>query len=256
MERLEEIAETYEHDYSMLIYHELSAKLFIKTRKPRKANIEVNSSIALCRKTGNIPALIYFYGMRARVEILMGKMDSAVETLSEVEALIRQTDFPPPRNTIRYLMSRFLFDITMLERAIRAGDQQSIGKYAKASEKSGKKAVSLSAKQAGDKTEAYRLMGVRFWLSGSQHKALKWFSKSIEIGKRLGAKVELARTYREVGKRLLEKGSRHNVLASVSAESYLEMAEVLFREMDLMEADLRELRNGVPHHVQTNRTSF
>jgi hypothetical protein len=84
------------------------------------------------------------------------------------------------------------------------------------------------------------LLGLYHWLTGRQGKALEWWHTSIEEGQRLGARVELARTYMEVGKRLLEENSRFRELNEVKAEEYLEKARTLFEAMDL-QWDLDEL---------------
>ena len=88
-------------------------------------------------------------------------------------------------------------------------------------------------------------MGVYYWLIGKQKKALKWWDKSIRIGEHLGARPELARTYMEVGKRLLEPKSKHGALNGLSAEDYLGKARALFEEMELA-WDLQELEKVLP----------
>jgi hypothetical protein len=95
-------------------------------------------------------------------------------------------------------------------------------------------------KVASDKTETFKLMGVYYWHIGKQKKAITWWGKSIRIGKELGARTELSRTYMEVGKRLLEKKSKFQQLNGIQAGEYLEKARVLFQEMEL-EWDLEEL---------------
>jgi hypothetical protein len=140
-------------------------------------------------------------------------------------------------------MSRFVLDLTMLEKAVEEQDSEAVKKYGAESLKSGKKATALCSKEAGDSTEAFRLMGTRSWLLGSRDAAIKWFSKSIRIGKSLGARLELARTYREVGRRLTEDGSPQQKLESVDSEGYLKMAESLFEEMDL-KTEAGELREA------------
>ena len=97
-----------------------------------------------------------------------------------------------------------------------------------------------SRKVAQHRTETYRLRGIYCWLIGNQKKALKWWSKSIREAEHLGARLELSRTYFEIGKRLLEPESRYTVLGSTSREEYLEKAQALFEEMDL-QWDLDEL---------------
>ena len=97
-----------------------------------------------------------------------------------------------------------------------------------------------SQKVAQHRTEAYRLMGIYYWLLKSQKKCLMWWNRSIREGERLGARLELSRTYFEVGKRLLEPESKYQKLNGIKAEEYLEKARVLFEEMNL-QWDLDEL---------------
>ena len=90
------------------------------------------------------------------------------------------------------------------------------------------------------KTEALKQMGIYYWLIDKQRKAMKWWRKSIQEGQRLNYRVELSRTYYEVGKRLLEPKSKYKELDRIKAEEYLEKARVMFVEMDL-QWDLDEL---------------
>ena len=83
-------------------------------------------------------------------------------------------------------------------------------------------------------------MGIYYWLIKKQKKALKWWSKSIAEGERLGARPELSRTYMEVGKRLFEPKSKFKELNGIKAEGYLEKARSMFEDMDL-QWDLNEL---------------
>ena len=83
-------------------------------------------------------------------------------------------------------------------------------------------------------------MGIYYWLIGNQQKASKWWNRSTAEGERLGARIELARTYREIGKRFLEKESRFSELNGIKAEEYLDKARVLFEGLNL-QRDLEEL---------------
>ena len=86
-------------------------------------------------------------------------------------------------------------------------------------------------------------MGRYYWLIGKQRQALAWWTRTILEGERLGARPDLARTYFEVGKRLLEPQSRYRELNGISAKEYLDKAEKLFREMDL-QWDLEQLERA------------
>jgi hypothetical protein len=101
-------------------------------------------------------------------------------------------------------------------------------------------ALKISYKIALNKIHVMRLWGLYFWLSQKQNKAIGWWQKTIDEGKRLKARPELARTYMEIGKRLLEEKSKYRELNSIKAEKYLEKAREMFEEMDL-QWDLDEL---------------
>ena len=120
-----------------------------------------------------------------------------------------------------------------MEQSRKTGDAQDVVNNKTNALKAGKKAVKTSRKVAFDKIETYKLMGVYYWLIGKQRKALNWWTKSIFVGEQLDGRLELSRTYFEVGKRLLEPGSKHNALNGMEAEEYLEKARTMFEEMDL-----------------------
>jgi hypothetical protein len=56
----------------------------------------------------------------------------------------------------------------------------------------------------------------------------------------MSARLELSRTYFEIGKRLSEPKSRFNNLKGIKPEEFLEKARTMFVEMDL-QWDLDEL---------------
>ena len=93
---------------------------------------------------------------------------------------------------------------------------------------------------APHQTHVFRLMGEYSWVVGNQNKAIKWWNKAIKKGEELGARLDLSRTYFEVGKRLLEPNSKYKDLNGITAEEYLEKARTMFVEMDL-QWDLDEL---------------
>jgi hypothetical protein len=63
----------------------------------------------------------------------------------------------------------------------------------------------------------------------------------MELGKRIGARLELARTWMEVGKRLLKQGPVASEMDGVSAEEYLSRAKAFFKEKEL-DWDLAQLQ--------------
>jgi len=100
-----------------------------------------------------------------------------------------------------------------------------------------------ASKYAPNRTETLKLMGVYYWLTGRQKKALNWWGKALETAYRLRARTELSRTYLEIGKRLQEEKSKFQKWNGIHADRYLEKAERLFRKMGL-ERDLRDLNRS------------
>ena len=79
---------------------------------------------------------------------------------------------------------------------------------------------------------------------GNHKAAYKAFNKTIKIGEKLKAKLELSRTYFETGKFLSDPKTNYNELNGHSASHYLEKAKSMFEEMDL-QWDLEEYRKFV-----------
>jgi hypothetical protein len=95
-------------------------------------------------------------------------------------------------------------------------------------------------KYAANKTEVFRYRGVYNWLVGKQNNAIRWWRKSINIGRELQALPELARTYMEIGKRLMEEKSKFNEIDGREYKWYLNEAEKIFKKLNL-EWDIEEL---------------
>jgi hypothetical protein len=136
---------------------------------------------------------------------------------------------------IDYLMAQFEFNTKSLEEKLLSNDKDKILEYRKKAYRSAVAAKKiLMHKYAVGRIEYFRLMGQFYWLVGKQKKALGWWHKSMEEGKNLGARADLARTYMEVGRRLLEPESRYKEFNRLKAEQYLEKAKAMFQEMDLL----------------------
>ena len=240
IKKLHELSETYESENFIIERYTLKAKYLLKCRKLQDAQIEVDAGIAFDIQTGVELQHIYFLGFKASICILLKDIDGAKQTLSQAKAIQMIKGRVPPFFISSYLMSQFLFDLFLLEESVLSQDKSNISKYHKKAYKSGKNALSNSYKHACDRTEAMRLMGIYNWLIGNQRKASKWWNKSVAEGERLGARIELARTYMEIGKRFLKKESRFHELNGIKATEYLEKARVLFKEMNL-QWDLDEL---------------
>ena len=237
--RLNDIFEVYKNDISISLKYELNANMLMECRKLPDALIEVEKGIDFVKKAGLNHFLIEMYSCKAWIDLMMGNTEKTKRSLQHANKLRQQLDLVPFQLSSFY-RSQLEYDLYRLEKSIKSGNKSEPVEYRKKALKSSKMLLKVSQKAAQHRTESYKLTGVYYCLINEQKKALKWWRKAIEEGARLGARLELSRTYFEVGKRLLEAESKHKTLGGIKAEEYLEKARVLFEEMDL-QWDLDEL---------------
>jgi len=139
-----------------------------------------------------------------------------------------------------FRLSQFIFDLFLFEESIESNEESKISKLRKKTHRSGKAAIKNAKKYAANKTEVFRYKGVYYWLVGKQKNAIRWWRKSINIGRELQALPELARTYMEIGKRLMEKKSKFNEIDGKENKWYLNESEKIFKKLNL-EWDIEEL---------------
>ena len=240
VETLCEIGETYRRELITARKYTLNTKLLLKSRKLVDGLKEAGDGIALLTGIGQNIYCLAVMGMKANIEILLNDFPGAERTLRQAKELIAYEKRVVPSYKSSLLISQFLYDLYMLKEALAAGDKGKIAKNRRGARRSGMAAYKNSLKFAGDQTEVFKLMGIYDWMIGKQKKALDWWRRSIITGEHLGARLELARTYMEVGKRLLEEKSKYRRLDGLQSGEYLARARVLFEEMEL-EWDLQEL---------------
>ncbi|MBC2713945.1 MAG: AAA family ATPase [Desulfobacteraceae bacterium] len=241
VDKLSEMAEVYENVFSRAHKYEVNLKLLLKQRKLHSILDEIEEGINFGHKIGMKIYVFVYLLYKARVQILLNNIDGAEESLSLSYAREYQAAaLPLPYYHGYLLLTQFILNLHRLEAMSVTGDKSQIKKIQNDAIKFGKKAIKKSRKATSERTETLKLMGTYYWLIGKQKKALKWWNKSIKEGERLGARLELSRTYFEVGKRLLEPNSKYKELNNITAEEYLEKARTLFEEMEL-QWDLDEL---------------
>jgi len=219
--------------------YQVDIELLIVCRLLFQAQNAANDLISFSVKMGQIDDFPG-YGWRAVAQVLMKDFTAARDSLEHADQCRRKQSFWMPWYLSSSLLGQFLLDLHLLEDSIDGGSRSLISKLAKATRKSGRRAVRNATKFAPQRTWNYRLMGEYYWLVGKPRKAFQWFDKSIQEGERLGARPDLSRTYMEVGKRLQEPQNKFKELNGISAPEYLDKAETLFREMDL-QWDLEQL---------------
>ena len=237
-----EIGEAYDSSVHTVFAHALKADFLVKTRA-REALAEAEQCFLYSREKSTEIHILMHLGFKAEALILLNDHEGAEESLSQAKAIYEKQKLLMPLFAAPYLAVRFLADIHPLEMTIRSEIPSNLAHLRKQAYQAGKAALRNSRKYAPYRTKIFRLMGLYYWLIGKQGKALTWWTRTIREGERLGARPDLARTYFEVGKRLLEPHSKYKELNGISAKEYLDKAEKLFREMDL-EWDLEQLERA------------
>jgi tetratricopeptide (TPR) repeat protein len=246
-DKLSEIGEVYDNNFLRVIKCFLRTRLLLQHRKLFEALREVEAGMDLSGSAGQDIFLLSFNGLKANIQVLQGDMEQAEESLERakqllegMQQLVLRKRMVTPVHISSYHLSRFLFDIYSLEKNTRGDDKLVIMQSKQEAGRSGKSALKTAAKCAISRTETFRLMGVYYWLKSRQEKALAWWEKSIRTGRQMDAAPELARTYMEVGKRLMEKKSKFRQCSGFKAPELLQKARQLFEDME-MEWDLHLL---------------
>jgi tetratricopeptide (TPR) repeat protein len=240
VEKLREIGEMFDNDYARGRIYIVSSRLLLKCRRLHEAQCEVDEGISFSDRIGQSLNLLNFLGIKANTQILLGDLDGAENSLQQAQQNISRERRIFPWHFSSYRLSQFLYSIYKLEEAIEANDKENTNKFQRKAYKLGEASLKNASKYAPNRTETLKLMGVYYWLTGRQKKALNWWGKALETAYRLRARTELSRTYLEIGKRLHEEKSKFQEWNGIHADKYLEKAERLFRKMGL-ERDLRDL---------------
>ena len=225
------IMETYRCDFSKSLLLALTTRLLMKMRKLSEAINAAEIGISYASKAGDLIVLSQIYSIKARIQVLMGDIDGAEHSLVNAEKI--KSEMMLPFYLVEMHLSRFLINIFKLEQLSIIEDKDLGFHYSRQILKIGKKTAMITKKAVYNNVELFRYMGTYHWIVNKQRKALKYWTKSIAEGERMGARPEFARTYFEVGKRLLDKKSTQKELNGIKAEKYLEKAKAIFEDLDL-----------------------
>ncbi len=238
--KLSEIWESYGNENAKKYRDPLKILSLMTSKKLHDALNEANEGISFHIQTGREEGIIYILGCKAIIQIHQEDIKGAKESLLQAREFVSKQDFVPPIYISSYLMGQLLHDIYLLEQALLSNDKPRLLKYRKNARKSGKQALKNSKKYAFDSANILRLLGIYYWLIGRQKKAIKSWNNSIKQAKFMGARVELAKTYMEIGKRFHENRSGNLQQNGIEADANLDKARILFEEMGL-QFELEEL---------------
>ena len=241
IDRMNGIGEEYGSSIIIIEAQLLKTDYFLKKRSVQEALSTSDLGISLSRESGTELNEILFLGFKAEAQLMAGNTKGASDSIIQASKIIennKSTVFPFFSSS--YKIASFILKIEKLKKIIHSDSSLDKNHAQKLAYKAGKNAVKNSRTYAPYRTKTFKVMGEYFWLIGKQTKALKWWGKAIKDGEHLNARIDLSRTYFEVGKRLLEPHSRYKQHNGVYAKDYLDKARAMFEEMDL-QRDIDEL---------------
>ncbi|OGD21052.1 MAG: hypothetical protein A2W03_10250 [Candidatus Aminicenantes bacterium RBG_16_63_16] len=239
-EKLTEIGADYEHDGAISGKYSLKTLLLLKKRQLDDALDEANQGIEVQKSMHKTHLLLEMLALKSNILIIQREMDGAAKTLAEAKELLVRERHITPFYMGHFLLSQFLSDLFLFEESIESNEVSKISRLRKKTYQSGRAARKNALNYAANKTEVFRCLGVYYWLAGKQKKAIRWWRKSVTIGRGLQALPELARSYMEIGKRLMEKQSQFSEIDGRNNKWYLKEAEKIFKKLNL-EWDIQEL---------------
>jgi len=231
LERIGELADGLEYDYARLATYSHGSLYCIKFREFEKALEIADEGLKWVRdKLGNKPGQIMIYALKIKALVKAGKMTEAEECLVEVNELIRGEKLVPYFLSF-YLSARLQVTVHQLEEAIKAKDRKKQSRLHQEIKKTSRKSLRILPKVAFERVEVYRLLGIYYWLSKKEGKALKWWNKAIRESELLGAKVEQAQCLEDIARRLNEAGSHPKEFIGESIESLQKRSNQILREL-------------------------
>lgn len=230
--KLIDLFDIYENNLSMLLKYLLNTSILMESHQFHDALAEIEAGIEFGTRVTLGTPLTELYSRRAHIQILINNPEGAKKSLELADNVRNEID-TVPWQVVDFFRGRFEYDLFQLTKSLKNNDTNDFVRYRKKAGKSGKKLVKTTQKVAQYRTDSYRLKGIYFWLIDNQKKAVHWWQKAIAEGEKLDARIELARTYFEIGKRLLEEKSKYQQILGVQADEYVKKAQILFEEMSL-----------------------
>jgi hypothetical protein len=109
-------------------------------------------------------------------------------------------------------------------------------------------ALGSAAKVAWRRTEVLRLAGRCHWLLGHVGHALRFFDRSADVGERLGARPETARTYADAGRLLCERARSGERFRGLDGAACMARARETFEQLGLG-GDLERMAGSTSTHA-------
>ncbi|MBW2218015.1 MAG: AAA family ATPase [Deltaproteobacteria bacterium] len=236
--KLAYVGNAYSHDFARALKYYLNTILLLKYRKLHAALIEAQEGIVFMLKKDFKQLVVVQYSCKAKIHTLLKNSRAAKRSIDEAGLIKSNVRLLPPYLG-NYFLGKSCCELSLLEEMITTGKKtKELGKMTRVSLRN---MMKRAGSMACDRTEAFRLMGCYYGLIGRNKKSLKWLQKSVQEGKTLGARPELARAYMHLGLYLLKSPIKKFQDNDTLVKKYLGKAQCLLREMNL-EWDMAELK--------------
>lgn len=222
-----DIAQKYENNTALAFTVRMKTLLELKFRKIELANETRDEVMDFIKRSDESGIFFALYCSLAQHYTLVGNVNLALEMLNKAKASL------PKMEKIKIWKSKYYISKSLVYFELAKNSKEQNTSYRKECLKASRVAVKSSEKVALKITEANRIRSVILWKYGKQKAANKSFASTIKHGEKLGAKLELSRSYFELGKFLSDPQVKYNELNGKPARHYLEKSKSMFEEMDL-----------------------
>ncbi len=239
IQKLASVWDNYDYEIARIFYYQLQTDLWIKKRLFFEAEKLADEGALFSSQIGQEQHQVYLLGGKTISQILQKDIEGSLNTIQSNNGIIAKQKFSPPCYLITPFLGQLLTEIELLKQSIVLKDKKKRNLYSRKVHQTFKTAQRKCRKYAMGRTEMFRYIGQYYWVLNDKRKSFYFWNKSVKEGKRIGANVELARTYLEIYRHLneLETGKKKGRYAGVD---YLNMAKSIFEELKL-QSDIDEM---------------
>ncbi len=230
LDKLKEIADSFDNSHAQAQFYRLSAAGNLKFRKLDQVFEATQNGIVYTKKTGHFTALLIIWCIKSQLHALRKEAEEARMAFAEADNLIHDKKIIPTYY-VHYLQAKAYLEMLELELCI--AQKKPVKHWRKAILETLKQLVRLSKTVPGSAIETWRIKGLLFRLMSEHRKALRCYVVSMQSGQRYNSTLELARTWFEAGKFLQTSDAKHKTILGFSGNEYLLRAKSHFMDMDL-----------------------
>jgi len=232
--KLENIHAAFASSLSRLLQLLLGMQLLTECRRLPEARVMVAEGIEFFEKNGFPVSLVTAHACKASLHLMSAEPEVAGEALQTADNLRKSLRAVPYQLSLFHLNTLY-YCLWLLENEMQHRDNPPRLFQARTEARTAlRNALRNARKCAQHRVTIYYLAGKYFHLVGKRQKALNWWRRAIAEGNRLGARLELARAYVEIGHALRPKNENSPPqLDGKASEWFLDQAETLFTEMRL-----------------------